>query len=199
MVRLGRSLGRGLGRGLAAPRFQGIRFRMGMAMAVALAPILILSAVQTVNDFRRQAEDRRTDLTLAAERSAAAAKSRLDGAAVLLQALRPETLGPFCGPRLTGLIERLDGYSGLVRYSATGVATCASDPRPTAAAWQRQAGRDPWFTRLRLGEPMTVARAPDGATNGPALIAAIRLERPLGAFDGSMAAIIPLSALQPDT
>ena len=172
---------------------------MGMAMAVALAPILILSAVQTVNDFRRQAEDRRTDLTLAAERSAAAAKSRLDGAAVLLQALRPETLGPFCGPRLTGLIERLDGYSGLVRYSATGVATCASDPRPTAAAWQRQAGRDPWFTRLRLGEPMTVARAPDGATNGPALIAAIRLERPLGAFDGSMAAIIPLSALQPDT
>ncbi len=170
-----------------------------MAMAVALAPILILSAVQTVNDFRRQAEDRRTDLTLAAERSAAAAKSRLDGAAVLLQALRPETLGPFCGPRLTGLIERLDGYSGLVRYSATGVATCASDPRPTAAAWQAQAGRDPWFTRLRLGEPMTVARAPDGATNGPALIAAIRLERPLGAFDGAMAAIIPLSALQPDT
>ncbi|QQQ20104.1 sensor histidine kinase [Brevundimonas vitis] len=172
---------------------------MGMAMAVALAPILILSAVQTVNDFRRQAEDRRTDLTLAAERSAAAAKSRLDGAAVLLQALRPETLGPFCGPRLTALVDRLDGYSSLVRYSATGTATCASDLRPSAAAWQAQAGRDPWFTRLRLGEPMTVARAPDGATDGPALIAAIRLERPLGAFDGSMAAIIPLSALQPDT
>jgi len=172
---------------------------MGMAMAIALAPILLLSAIQTLDDFRRQADDRRMDLTLAAERSAAAAKGRLDGAAVLLQALRPETLGPFCGPRLTGLIERLDGYDDLVRYSATGVATCASDPRPTSARWQAQAGQAPWFTRLRLGEPMTVARAPEGAAAGPALIAAIRLERPLGAFDGAMAAVIPLSALQPDT
>ena len=49
MVRFGRALGRKLGR----PSVQGIRFRLGLAMAVALLPILLLSAVQTQAEFRR--------------------------------------------------------------------------------------------------------------------------------------------------
>ena len=94
MVRFGRAWGLKLGR----PSVQGIRFRMGLAMAVALLPILMLSAAQTQAEFQRQAEDRRIDLQLAAERSAADAKARIDSTVVLLQALAPEASSTACRP-----------------------------------------------------------------------------------------------------
>ena len=56
-----------------------------------------------------------------------------------------------------------------------------------------------WFDRLRDGESMVLARAPNSAGVEPDLIVAIRLERPMGTFDGAMIALIPLSSLQPDT
>jgi two-component sensor histidine kinase len=55
-----------------------------------------------------------------------------------------------------------------------------------------------WFQRLRQGEEMVVVRAPADAGYPAALIIAIRAERPMGRFDGAMAAVIPLSVLQPD-
>ena len=58
---MGRSFGRG------SPRFQGIRFRLGVAMALALLPIFILSIIQTQDHFRVQAEERRRDLELAVD------------------------------------------------------------------------------------------------------------------------------------
>jgi len=52
-----------------------------------------------------------------------------------------------------------------------------------------------WYQRLRNGEDVVMARA----TGEPgALIVAVRSERPLGAFQGAVAAAIPLTALQPD-
>lgn len=44
-----------------------------------------------------------------------------------------------------------------------------------------------------------VERAPASSGYQAALIIAIRAERPMGAFDGAMAAVIPLSVLQPNT
>lgn len=195
MVRIGRAFGRGLG----PVRFQGIRFRLGMAMAVALLPILVLGAFQAQSQFRAQDIERRSDLQLAAERTAATAKSRLDSTSVLLQALRPEALEFFCEPRLTALVERLDGLDGLARITATGDTVCASrglaDDPP---AWLIQARSSAWFQRLRSGEGTVLARAPALGNEPPGLVVAIRLERPLGAFDGAMVAVIPLSSLQPD-
>jgi len=195
MVRFGRAWGRKLGR----PSVQGIRFRMGWAMAAALLPILLLSAAQTQAEFRRQAEDRRIDLQLAAERSAAEAKARIDSTVVLLQALAPEGAGFYCEPRLTALVSRLDALSALQRYSATGEPVCAS--RSDAATGPALIGAaadvrgQEWYQRLRQGEDVVMARAP-GAPG--ALIVAVRSERPMGAFQGAMAAVIPLTALQPD-
>ncbi len=192
MMRFGRAWGRKFGR----PSVQGIRFRMGMAMAVALLPILILSAAQTQAEFRRQAEDRRVDLQLAAERSAADAKARIDSTVVLLQALAPEGPGFYCEPRLTALVARLDAISALQRISATGETTCASRAEGNAAAATPPQVRDQeWYQRLRNGENVVMARAPG---EPGVLIIAVRSERPLGAFQGAMAAAIPLSALQPD-
>ena len=173
---------------------------MGLAMAVALLPILLLSAAQTQSEFRRQADDRRIDLQLAAERSAADAKARIDSTVVLLQALAPEGAGFYCEPRLTALVSRLDALSALQRYSATGEPICASRPGDDAAAPGALAApndvRDQnWYQRLRQGESVVMARAP-GAPGS--LIVAVRSERPMGAFQGVMAAVIPLTALQPD-
>jgi two-component sensor histidine kinase len=194
MWRLGRAWRLKLGR----PSVHGIRFRMGLAMAVALLPILLLSAAQTQSEFRRQAEDRRIDLQLAAERSAADAKARIDSTVVLLQALAPEGAGFYCEPRLTALVSRLDALSALQRYSATGEPVCASRDNAVAAATTAvpENVRDQnWYQRLRQGEDVVMARAP-GAPGS--LIVAVRSERPMGAFQGVMAAVIPLTALQPD-
>lgn len=195
MVRLGRALGRGL----APPPFHGIRFRLGAALAVALLPILALGAFQADAQFRVQDQQRRDDLQLAAERTAASVKGRLDSTTVLLQALRPEALELYCEPRLSALVQRLDELDGLARLSPTGETVCASRSLGAAApAWLTDARRSPWFQRLRNGEDTVLARAPVRSGEIPGLIVAIRLERPLGAFDGVMVAVIPLSALQPD-
>jgi len=192
-------LGRALGRGLAPPQFHGIRFRLGAALAFALLPVLALGAFQADAQFRVQDRQRRDDLQLAAERTAANVKSRLDSTTVLLQALRPEALELFCEPRLTGLVQRIEDLDGLARLSPTGETACASQQLGAAApAWLAQARPSPWFQRLRSGEDTVLARAPVRPGEAPGLIVAIRLERPLGAFDGAMVAVIPLSALQPD-
>ncbi|MDI1280492.1 MAG: two-component sensor histidine kinase [Brevundimonas sp.] len=195
MVRLGRSLGQGA----SARPFQGIRFRIGLAMALALLPILLLAAIQTQSNFRDQAEARRSGLQLAAERSAAGAKSRLDSTAVLLQALRPESLQFFCEPRLSALVDRLESLDGLARISATGQQVCASSSAPSSADRDVAVRGSDWFARLRGGESMVLARAPVSTGSQPNLIVAIRLERPMGTFDGAMIALIPLASLQPDT
>ena len=188
-----------LGRGLAPPQFQGIRFRLGAALALALLPILALGAFQADAQFRVQDLQRRDDLQLAAERTAANVKGRLDSTTVLLQALRPEALELFCQPRLTALVQRIEGLDGLARLTPTGETVCASQQLgATAPAWLTQARASPWFQRLRGGEDTVLARASLRAGEEPGLIVAIRLERPLGAFDGVMVAVIPLAALQPD-
>ncbi|MDI1327121.1 MAG: sensor histidine kinase [Brevundimonas sp.] len=188
-----------MGRNLGPPQFHGIRFRLGWAMAVALLPILVLGAFQTQSAFRAQDVERRSDLQLAAERTAANAKSRLDSTGVLLQALRPEALEVFCEPRLTDLVERLEDLDGLARLTANGTTVCASRGlRQASPVWLAQAPSSPWFLRLRGGESMVLARAPTVAGRSPGLIVAIRLERPLGTFAGVMTALIPLSSLEPD-
>ena len=67
MARLVRAFGRRRG-----SRLHGIRFRLGLAMAVALLPILILGAFQANRAFEAQDIDQRADLQLAVERTSAA-------------------------------------------------------------------------------------------------------------------------------
>ncbi len=199
MVLFGRAFARGLGRGLGPQKFQGIRFRLGLWLAIALLPLLILGGFQAQSAFRAQDAERRSDLQLAAERSAANAKARLDSTGILLLALRPEALEIFCQPRLSDLVSRLEDLDGLVRLTATGATACASDSlAATPPIWLTQVRSSPWFERLRAGEGTVLARAPAVAGQPSGLIVAIRLERPMGRFDGAMVALIPLSSLQPD-
>jgi two-component sensor histidine kinase len=188
-----------MGRGPGPGKFQGIRFRLGFWLAIALLPLLILGGFQARSAFRAQDAERRSDLQLAAERSAANARARLDSTGVLLIALRPEALEIFCEPRLSDLVARLGDLDGLARLTAGGATACASDTLgATPPVWLSRARSTPWFERLRGGERTVLARAPAMAGQPPGLIVATRLERPMGRFDGAMVALIPLSSLQPD-
>ncbi|HEY1224647.1 MAG TPA: sensor histidine kinase [Brevundimonas sp.] len=187
-----------LGRGLAPPGFQGIRSRLGVAMAVALLPIILLSVIQTNATFRDQEDARRVALQLAAERSAAAAQARLSSTAVVLRVIAPDATGPGCEERLTALTRDLEGYDALSRRDGNGRLVCASRRPASVAPPPETLNGTPWFERLRAGERIVMARGMDVRGREPGLAAAIRLERPAGGFDGALAARVPLSILQPD-
>ena len=127
MLRLGRAISRGAGREEGTTRFRGIRFRLGLWLAIALLPLLILGGLQTEAAFRSQDADRRSDLQRAAERSAAAARARLDSTGILLLALMPEVPEMSCSPRLSALVSRVEGLDGVGQVTATGALVCASE------------------------------------------------------------------------
>lgn len=188
--------GRDPGPRAGSSRFRGIRFRLGLALAIALMPIIILGAIQAQVDFRDQAVERRLDLQLAASRSASTAKARIEEASTLLAVLSPESLGLYCAPRLANLVERLENYDALYRFSGTGALLCGA--KEDGGEVDVEALGRPWFERLRAGEDLTVTRAGPNLSRDPAIVTAVRAQRPLGRFDGAMVAVIPLSALQPD-
>lgn len=188
-----RLLGAGLARGRT---HQTIRFRLFMALALALLPVLALGGLQAAEGFRREARHQRSDLLLGAERSAASARARIDGAVALLDALGPDSAGPACEDRLAGLVDRLADLDGLVRFSPDGRLLCASGP----VAYARVGAAGDWFRRLQDGAGLTVTRAPDRVfSDQSALIVAVRQERGRGVFDGAFLAVIPLAALAPST
>jgi two-component sensor histidine kinase len=199
VLRLGRAISRGAGRKEGTTRFRGIRFRLGLWLAIALLPLLILGGLQTEAAFRSQDADRRSDLQRAAERSAAAARARLDSTGILLLALMPEVPEMSCSPRLSALVSRVEDLDGVGQVTATGALVCASESLAAAPpAWLKQAGASAWFRRLRAGEGTVLARTPAVAGQPSQLIIAVRVERPMGRFDGAMVALIPLTSLQAD-
>src|SRR3984957_12042277 len=172
-----------------------IRLRLGLALALALLPVLFLSAVQAGIAFQRQTEVERVELTAAAERSGAVARARIESAEVLLQTLAPGSVGFQCAQRLSEIETRLKGYENLIRFDASGRFACAAGNVPA----DPRRGVRPWFQALERGQPLVIAANP-GATyaSQPSLVAAVRAEDPAGHFDGALAAVMSLSSLRSD-
>src|SRR5215469_9658867 len=129
-----------------------IRLRLGAALAIALMPVLILGAAQSVVAFRRDADERRTSLIAAAERSAVVARARMQAAEVLLDTLNPDAIGQQCSPRLAEAMGRSKGFSNLIRLDAAGQVSCA------AAPVDRSVGRtqSDWFEALKHGDQVAI-------------------------------------------
>ncbi|MBX9575216.1 MAG: sensor histidine kinase [Caulobacteraceae bacterium] len=172
-------------RGRLRPRFQGIRFRLGVALGLALLPFLVLSAVQLRADFRQEAEERRQTLRLAAERSVADQKGLVQSTAAMLEVLALEGVGPGCPARLDAVDERLPDFDGLARFGPDGALMCGSEGAPA---------RGGWLDDLRQGRRVVAAPVGGGRSG---LVVALRLERPLGAFDGATAVVVPLEQVLP--
>jgi len=169
-----------------------IRFRLGLAIALALLPVLALGVLQAVTDFQHDAAFRRTSLTQAAGRSATVARDRIQGAIALLQSLTPQAAGPECTPRLASILSELSGYRNLVRLDDLGRVQCAG--RVVSGNLNR--AQQPWFQALKQGAPIFLARSL--RTQSPALLVAVRVDRPDGAFEGAIVAILDLEGLRPD-
>ena len=170
-----------------------IRLRLGLALALALTPVLALGGLQAWIGFRSDARTRQVELVEAAERSAITARAQVAAAQTLLESVTPQTVGFECTPRLAELVTRLKGYTNLVRLDENARVQCSARDVRTDPAERR--GRD-WFKRLKAGVPFVMA--PSVATPQPNIIAAARIDGPDGAFRGAMIAALPLDSLKPD-
>ncbi|MGZ6020118.1 MAG: sensor histidine kinase PhyK [Phenylobacterium sp.] len=179
-----------------------IRVRLAAALAAALLPVLILGIAQSAIAFNRERVALRQNLGFAAERSAATARSRMEGAGILLQTLAPGAIGYQCADRLAEVARRIPGYANLVRFDRRGRVACAAGDVP----YDPQRVLKPWFQRLQRGDQLVITRDPGATPAGqPSVLAAVRAELPApGAdleaakvFDGAFAAVITLASLQP--
>jgi two-component sensor histidine kinase len=172
-----------------------IRLRLGAALAIALMPVLIMGAAQSVVAFGRDTEERRTSLIAAAERSAAVARARMQAAEVLLETLSPDAIGSQCSSRLAEAIRRSKAFTNLIRVDADGSVSCAAGPvGPDPARAQSD-----WFQALKRGEPVAIARVDTGPyAKAPAALMAVRAAAPTGGFGGALVAVTPLDQLKPD-
>ena len=172
-----------------------VRFRLGLAVALALSPILALGVFQAGVAFSHDTRQRQFELIQGAVRSASEARARVRAASVLMQSLSPATVGLECAPRLAQLLESSEGYENFVRFSADGRVQCA-------AATVRPGGpvaNAPWFTALSLnGEPQSVASAPPGVySSRPSLLSAVRLGDGEDTFAGALVTVLSLDSMKP--
>jgi two-component sensor histidine kinase len=170
-----------------------IRVRLTAALALALLPVLLLGILQAAIAYTHEGKSLRSSLGFAAQRSAAAARARIEGADVLLQTLAPSSVGLQCTQRLEQVTRRVPGYVNLIRFGWNGGVACAAADVPSDAERVTQ----PWFQRLAAGDRLVILPAPAGYAREPAVLTAIRAERPDGGFDGAVTAVIALSSLQP--
>ncbi len=135
---------------LRAPGPLSIRVRLGVAIAIALLPVLLLGLAQSTIAFHKESQERRASLTAAADRSVAAARARLDSAIVVLETVSPETVGLQCAPRLRELMARTPGMLNMVRLDRDGRVVCAADSVRGGAG----ADQPSWFRRLAAHAPL---------------------------------------------
>ena len=137
-----------------------IRVRLTAALAAALLPVLLLGVAQSAIGFNREGVALRQNLVFAAERSAATARARMEGANVLLETLAPGAVGFQCAQRLAQVTARIPGYLNLIRFDRYGRLVCAAGDVPADTA---RASR-PWS---RCRSRRRRARAPDRRSGAP--------------------------------
>jgi two-component sensor histidine kinase len=180
--------------GLPWSSFSTIRVRLTAALAAALLPVLALGVLQSAIAFDHARVTLRENLGFAAERSAATARTRMEGAGILLQTLAPGAVGYQCAARLAEVAARIPGYANLIRFDRRGRVACAAGDVPL----DPQRTLRPWFQRLEHGDKLVITRDIGSAYAGePSVLAAARADDARGEFDGAFAAVITLASLEP--
>ena len=174
---------------------RSIRFRLGLAVALALSPVLILGALQSYSEFQRDAATRGARLVDAAQHGTAGARGRIQAAVTLIQALSPQSTGAGCAPLLSNLVSTQKGYENAARFDASGAVSCSAKPVQDEPA---RAQAD-WFKRLASGDRLVMERAPAGVYGPDAgVLAATPIRDAQGHFDGALAVVLKLDDLKPD-
>src|ERR1700734_1864337 len=92
-------------------RAASVRVRLGLALGLALLPVLVLSGLQSALVFQRDASDKKADLVAASSRGAAAARLKIAESEALLRGLGPSSNGYGCVSRLGEIRDRNPGYA----------------------------------------------------------------------------------------
>ena len=172
-----------------------IRIRLGVALALGLAPILVLGMAQSLVNYRLETHERRSELVAAAERSATSVRSRILAGEVILRALAPGSVGVQCAQTLAEIKDRLPGYANLIRFDSIGRVACAAAGAPPDPLRRDR----PWFRALAAGRSMAFTADPGVAyATTPSLIASFRDVDADGNFDGALTAVLPLGSLIPE-
>ena len=171
------------------------RVRIGLALAIALAPVLLLSLGQSALTFQNQARDQRRELVGAAMRGAEIVRTRMAAGEVLLQSLAPSDTGGHCAARLAEINARVPDFANLMRIDAQGHVVCAAVPTPEDPALSTR----PWFAALAQGAKSVIASDPGNRYAAkPALLASARSVDEQGRFTGALTAVMTLSSLRPE-
>ncbi len=179
----------------ARRRATTIRVRLGFALSLALVPVLVLSAIQSVLSFRHEANEQRAELLAAADRSASGARARIAASEILLDTLTPGSIGLQCAQRLAEVQERVPGYANLIRFDAAGRLQCSAAGAPA----DPNRSREPWFLALAGGKALVVTSNSGASYAGePALLAGVPALDAQRHFDGALVAIITLASLRPE-
>jgi two-component sensor histidine kinase len=172
-----------------------IRVRLGIALFLALLPILLISMAQSAVNYRLESGERRAELVGAAERSAASVRARILSGAVLLQTLAPGSVGLQCAQRLADIRRSIPGYVNLIRFDPIGRVACAASTVPADPERRRR----PWFSALANGAPMVVSATPGAPyAKTPVVLASVRAQDDQGRFTGVLTAVLTLASLQPE-
>jgi two-component sensor histidine kinase len=171
------------------------RVRVGLALAVALAPVLLLSLGQSALTFENQARDQRAELVDAARRGAEVVRTRMEAGQVLLQSLAPSDTGGQCAARLAAIKSRVPDFANLIRFDANGNVVCSAAPTPDDVSRARR----PWFAALAAGAQSVITSDPDHRyATKPALLASASSADDSGAFTGALTAVMTLASLRPE-
>ena len=172
-----------------------IRVRLGIALSLALAPVLLLSVAQSALNYRLEMRDRKAELVAAAERSASSVRARILSGEILLQTIAPGSMGFDCAQRLAQIRTRIPGYENLIRFDQIGRVACAAASAPR----DQQRRYRSWFRDLAEGRDMTLTASPGVRyASEPVLLASVRAQDPQGHFEGVLTAVLSLASLRPE-
>jgi two-component sensor histidine kinase len=176
-------------------RAASVRFRLGLALGLALLPVLVLSGLQSALVFQRDANDKRADLVAASSRVVTPARLRIAESQALLRGLGPGSNGYGCVSRLADVRDRTAGVANIIRFNSDGWVTCSASPVPVDA----RRSSTQWFRTLASGGGATVTNDPElEYASGPALLTSVRVESGGAQFAGVLTAVVSMASLLPE-
>jgi two-component sensor histidine kinase len=174
------------------PRAGALRARLIAVVALALSPLLVLSAVQAVLEYGDDTLTRRDRLAASVYRAVDRGAKVVEGARPLLEAINAQSGiiagGPRCSDVLRTALLGTREYRDFIRFDADGRLACSAVR--TAQEGEGAAPLGPWFDELLDGADFAVSTVDGGAPGEEILFAAIARRTPTGAFDGALAAVI---------
>jgi two-component sensor histidine kinase len=175
-------------------RAASVRVRLGLALGVALLPVLLLSGLQSALVFQRDATDKRAVLVAASARGASATKLQIAQSQALLRGLGPSSSGYGCVSRLADVKDRNPGYANIIRFNSNAWVTCSASPAPIDS----QRASSPWFRALADGASGAVASEPDPEYAAvPTLLVSVRVDDVGNQFAGVLTAVVTTASLLP--